>query len=255
MYICNMKLPNILICGPTSVKKNYCFNRWLDNVMNFTYPFFSIRLFDNTNDHGENSYHLNNYYNKNYSEKNKFKIINSLVLNNIENPNQLSLIEKMCLSHNDCRNYALQNNYPFILHLETDVFPQKDIIEKLLFEKKSVIGAVYYTDEGIYRKPMIQHKIYKSSRNITSMNFLHNEDAYFINGEVKPVASVGLGCVLISNKVLQKIPFRFEKGRDYHPDTYFSQDCHINNISIYSHTECIASHENKSWGIYGLDYN
>lgn len=249
-----MKLPNVLICAPTSMAKNYCFKEWLENVMNFTYPFFKIRLFDNTNDQGDNSINLTNYYKKNYGANDKFEMINSLLLNNIDKRNVSGIISRIAMSHNDCREYAIQNNYSFILHLETDVFPQKDIIEKLLFEHKHVIGAVYYTDEGIHRKPMIQTKLFKAPNNVTSLNLLKNEDIYFINGEVKPVASVGLGCVLISNKVFTKIPFRYVEGQDFHPDTYFSQDCHLSNIQVYAHTDCIARHENKAWGIYGMDY-
>jgi hypothetical protein len=45
------------------------------------------------------------------------------------------------------------------LHLESDVIPPPDVIENLLFHKKEVISALYYSDEGIYRRPMIQMKL------------------------------------------------------------------------------------------------
>lgn len=242
--------PKILIAAPTAKAKNYIFEEWLGNVMNFTYPNFEVRLFDNTQDGGVNAKSLNDFYTSRYGDNDKFKCINSLMLNKVKKVE--SVIEKMVISHQDCADYSLKNNFDFLFHLETDVLPPTDVIEQLLFHKKQVIGAVYHLDEGISRKAMIQTLQY-NERQVIGLNLEPHQDDY-LDGTVKKVFSVGLGCVLISNKVLKKIKFRSVKNDNHHPDSFFCEDCFSNNISIFAHTGLIAAHENKAWGIYGLDF-
>jgi len=248
-----MNLPKVLICSPTANVKNYCFDEWLDNVMNFSYPNFEVRLYDNTDDKGNNSDLLNKKYQAKYGYNKKFFAVNSLIKNDAHGIK--SVIEKMCISHNDCRQYAIENKFDYMLHLESDVFPKKDIIQKLLVHCKNVVGGIYYRDEGKFRKPMIQRKVYITNSFVISMNFDKSEDIHFMDGTLKQVAHIGLGCVLIGVKVFDKIKFRFSKEEGFHPDTYFAEDCFRNKIPIYADTSCIARHENKSWGIYGLNFN
>ena len=245
-----MKLPKILVCAPTSIAKIYCFKEWLDNVMGLTYPFFDVILFDNTLDDGSFTNHMNDYYKKNFGNNHKFLAYNNALLLRMD-----SVIERMCQSHNDCSIAAIEGGYDYVFHLETDVFPPKDVIENLLFHKKQVVGGLYYRDEGIYRKPMLQRHIIRAPNNIVAENFLGTDDTCFIDGSLKKVASVGLGCVLITIDVLKKIPFRFQKGVNMHPDTFFSEDCFRFNIPIFADTNIICRHDNKAWGIYGINYN
>jgi len=136
-----------------------------------------------------------------------------------------------------------------MLHLESDVFPESDIIESLLFESKNVIGANYYTNEGLGRFLMVQKRLEIVPGHILSINFMPQDDLNFLDAEIKEVASLGLGCVLIKRSVFDKIKFRFIKGVFCHPDSYFGEDCFMNKIKIYSHTQKICRHENKLWGI------
>jgi hypothetical protein len=242
--------PRVLVAAPTASAKKYCFSEWLDNVMAFDYPNFNVVLFDNTKDNGEFTQYMNQTHKDNYNSGN-FIAANSLKLNNSP---AINVIEKMCLSHNDCRKHTLFHNYDYLLHLETDVFPEKDVIQRLIFNKKRVVGAIYYRDEGRYRKPMLQRFIEPMPKHIQSVNFESNEDTCFIDGTLKQVSHVGLGCVLIENKVLKKIPFRFEKQVEMHPDSFFAEDCLRNGIPIYADTSIICRHDNQEWGTYGVDY-
>lgn len=246
-----INFPRVLVAAPTASAKKYCFEEWLDNVLEFTYPNFNVLLFDNTNDSGEFANYMNDLYKNRYGYSEKFLATNSLLINNSSATN---VIEKMALSHNDCRNYALFHNYDYLLHLESDVFPEKDVIQTLMLHQKPVIGGIYYRDEGMYRKPMLQMSIEPIEKHIKTLNFERNEDICFIDGTIKKAPHVGLGCVLIKRSVLKKIPFRFESGVQMHPDSYFAEDCFRNKISIYADTSVICRHENQAWGIYGIDY-
>jgi hypothetical protein len=232
----------ILICAPTSAVKNYCFNDWIDNVMNFKYPNFDIRLFDNTEDNGENAKRLNKYVDSVYGDvgsDKKFYAIHSL-----KNKKIKGVIPRITLSHNDCRNYFLNNKYDLMLHLETDIFPDIDIVENLITEKKKVIGAVYYINEGAERSIMAQRFIELAPYVAISENFGANEEIIFLDGSVKQVSHIGLGCVLIDKDVLQKIKFRYVDNVVCYADSYFAEDCRSLGYKIFAHTNCIAEHRN-----------
>jgi hemerythrin-like domain-containing protein len=245
------EFPKVLVAAPQALAKKYAFERFIDNVMNFTYPNFDVKLFDNTDDGGIFAGYMNDYAKKNHGEKAKFEALHTISMHNMKSD---SVIEKMARSHNDCRDFALRLNYDYLLHLETDLFPQTDIIEQLLFNSKPIVSALYYVDNGIYRKPMIQRQIKLAPRQITSKNFMANEDLCFCDGSIKKVAHAGLGCILIHKTVLQKVKFRHIAGLNNHPDTYFAEDCAQNKIDIYLDTSLVVEHENSPWGVFGLDY-
>jgi len=244
----------VLVSCPTAAAKNYCFEEWIDNVLSFTYPNFEVRLFDNTDDKGANANYLNEYVNSRYGNINdKFLAINSLVKHDVKSN---SIIAKMCLSHNDCRMYALTNDFDFMLHLESDVFPPKDVIERLIFHQKNVIGGLYYIDEGRYRMAMVMERIELAENNITTFHSAyHGGEIRLLDGNIHPVAQIGLGCVLISKKAMERLPFRYVPNRNFHPDTYFSEDCDAQRIPIHLDTSIVCRHENKMWGIHGIDFN
>lgn len=243
-----MNFSKVLICAPTASAKNYCFDEWIKNVMDFTYPNFEVALFDNTKDKGKNSDYLNNRYKEIFGNNNKFKAYHS------DTDNIKSVIERMCVSHNMCRDMALNKGYEYILHLETDIFPERDIIETLMYHNKKVVGALYDRDEGKWRKTMLQWRVYSSNYNVESINFEAGQELSILSGGLKEFSHIGLGCVLIKTKVFEKIKFRFVQGKDSHPDTYFAEDCFRNQIPIYADTSKYCKHDNTAWGIYGLDF-
>jgi hypothetical protein len=250
------EFPKVLICAPTASAKNYCFEQWLDNVMNFNYPNYEIRLFDNTyKDGGEFTNKMNSIFETKYGKgNNKFYAFNSAKINNIKSDAVGSVISRMTMSHNDCREYAIKYGYQFMFHLETDVFPPANVIEELMSKNKQVIGGLYDIDEGKWRRLMVQKHIWSAPQVVDSVNVKAGYDAYFVDGNVKEVSSVGLGCVLIHSTVFKKIPFRFVEGEQNHPDSFFSEDCFRKGIKIYADTSIYCRHDNRAWGIYGKDF-
>jgi len=246
--------PKILIAAPTAAAKNYCFGEWITNVMNFKYPNFDIMLFDNTEDGGVNAMGLNSAFKQMYgAANNKFSCINSLQIRGIKE--MPSVIERMALSTNDCRSVFLNNDYYKWLSLETDVMPDETVIEDLLAHNKQVVGVPYYRDEGRYRRLCVQTLIKSSPTAGIAYNMEVGEDAYFLDGTLKKVSSCGIGCVMIDRSVAEQIEFRFEKGVDAHPDSFFAEDCYVRNIPFFCDTSKLADHKNKNWGTYGKDYH
>jgi hypothetical protein len=243
--------PKVLVSAPQAKAKSYCFERFIDNVMGFKYPNFDVKLFDNTDDGGMFSAYMNDYVYTNHGKNARFEALNSLQMHKMKSD---SVIAKMARSHNDCKDFTLRLKYDYLLHLETDLFPPEDIIEKLMFHGLPIVSALYYVDNGIYRKPMIQRSVRLAPRFLTSKNFMANEDLCFCDGTVKKVAHAGLGCILIHRSVFEKVSFRHIDGLNNHPDTYFAEDCAQNRIPIHLDSSIVVEHHNSPWGVFGLDY-
>ena len=243
----HIMLPKVLICAPTSKAKNYAFKEWITNIKQFTYPNIEVVIFDNTNDNGENAKYLESEFIKMFGYNDIFKAFHT-------NINSISIIERMCKSHNECIEYAKNNGFRKVLHLETDIIPPNDVIERLLFHNKQVVGALYYRDEGINRRLMIQNTIKHSEYSFANVNMEQHEDIVFIDGTLKQVGHIGLGCVLMDINIFKNISFRFKDRVDLHPDSLFAEDCLRYNIPIFGDTSIICQHWNSAWGVYGIDY-
>ncbi len=144
----------ILVSCPTSKSKNYCFEEWLENTMSFKHPLYDIAVFDNTPDNGENTKYLNDTFKRIFGRSEQFKAFHSKV------QGVASVIERMTISSNEMRDYFLSNKqYDKLLSLESDVFPEPPIIENLMFHRRHVVGALYFRDEGQWRKLTIQNNV------------------------------------------------------------------------------------------------
>ena len=232
-------IPKILVATPTYEGKNYCLPQFIDNVASFTYPKsrFDFVIFDNsaTPKNAE-------YINKEFGVKVQWKDYSGT-----------TIIEKLAMTHEAIRTYAINNHYDFILHLESDVFPQEDVIEQLLWTKKDIVGVPYLLFGGGQRRVVTQgysENELKVDEYISSLNisFIHH---WFFDGTVKRCTTNGIGCTLMRVKRIQNIPFRFVEGDDSAPDTWFTRDLMVNKIPYYVHTGMLAFHWNKEdWGEY-----
>lgn len=238
--------PKVLVAAPTANVKRYCFEDWLKNTLSFKYPNYDIRLFDNSLDEANEYTHRSNmFYIDNYGTDEKFRQIHSL--SETDKKRIKSVRARMAISHDDARKYALKHGYDYLLHLETDVFPEPDVIERLIMNRKKVCGALFYRDEGEFRRLMLQRRIFRSPHNIVSQNFERQDDLCFVDGTLKKVSSVGLGCVLIHRSVLKKIEFRHDPKQDVAPDSLFAHDCYSNGIQIWADTSLLCEHQNQPW--------
>lgn len=237
----------VLVACPTASIKNYTAEEWIVNTSKFYYPNYDIAMFDNTNDNSENAIYLNNLA----SSKDLLIEFMAVPLKFRESD---SLIKKMCISHQYCADLAISGGYSHLLHLESDVIAPPETIDQLIQHNLPVVGALYYRDSGKSRRLMAQRHIMRAPKNIITENFLPDDDVCFVDGTLKKVASIGLGCVLINVDVLKKIKFRYVEGQEAHPDTYFSEDCFRNGIRIMADTSLICKHNNENWGVYGFNW-
>jgi hypothetical protein len=233
----NYRRKKVLVCGPQSDVKSYCFDDWSENVKNFTYPDYDVFLADNS-------------LTKDFSEYIKSKGFDCI--NITDKDNDKSVLKRLAISHELCRQYALKKGYDYILHLETDVFPPIDVIERLMVEKKPIIGAIYQISDDTARTFMLNRisSVIDEYRHTISGHY----NNYMITGKPVQTLSAGLGCVLIARPVFEKFAFRHIEGASWFPDVVWINDLFNKNVKYYAHTGIICKHKNSNWGVFGKDY-
>lgn len=231
-------VPKILIAAPQSDVKNYCFLDWVLNVKRFNYPKEKIDIFlaDNSS-----------------TEENS-KLIESLGLNVKYIPkDKKGIIEVVANCHQACLDYAIENEYDYMLHLETDVFPKPSIIKDLMSFKKPITCGMYNILDGAYRQPMIRMIEAKNDGYMHAYG-INNSQGLHVDGKLIKVYSGGLGCCLIRKEVFKEIKFRSVVGQEQHPDTWFAVDMYTKKIPIYVDTKSMCNHYSKSWGTFNLNF-
>lgn len=239
-----MYLPKILVATPTYEGKNYCLKEFIDNVNKFSYPKsrFDFMIFDNSKT-PENA----KYINKTFDVKVHWK-----------DHTGKGVIEKLALTHEAIRLHAINNKYDYLLHLESDVFPQKDVIEQLLWTRKNIVGVPYMLFGGGQRRLVTQgfSEVEMHTDTFTSCLQLGHTHHWFFDGTVRRCTTNGIGCTLMKVNTIRNIPFRYVENDNAAPDTWFTRDLMQNKIPYYVHTGMIAFHWNKEdWGAYAYMLN
>lgn len=219
----------VLVAAPHADRKNQTIEEYLKRVKSLTYGNYDILLVDNSSNR------------KNYKMLIKHDI-NVLYVKPKKKESQIFIAE----SHEAIRKFALERGYAFVLHLETDVFPPHDIIERLLVHEKSVVSAPYMINFGHNSHLMIQD-IEDFGDIRETVNVDNGADFLRVDGELQQVYSVGLGCSLIHRSVLEQITFRAQKGASPHPDSFFAMDLDAMQIPQYLDTSILCDHRNTEW--------
>lgn len=121
----------ILIAVPIYNGMEYCFDKFLGAVKSIDYPEYSILFVDNSRD--------KIFYNK----LKKIEDINVLYDNTTEEKNY----NRVCSSKQIIINYAKFHNFDYILFMDADTIPPKDILKELLKWNKDVISGIYLRAE------------------------------------------------------------------------------------------------------------
>jgi cellulose synthase/poly-beta-1,6-N-acetylglucosamine synthase-like glycosyltransferase len=225
-----MAIPKILIAAPQHDSKKYCWDDWIKNVYSFNYPNVDVLLVDNSDT-------------ADFFEEMKS---HPVYLHRIDVQGKTTL-EKMTESHEFIRQSAIDNKYDYLLHLETDVFPSQDVIERLLFHNKQIISVPYNILSGAERELCI---VYAEHDSILDSLVLYRKpiDLTILGNGVQQVFNAGIGCTLFKTSILNKFKFRFVQGVEAHPDTWLAYDMLSKNIPVYIDSDMLAQHKNSAFG-------
>jgi len=217
-------MKKILVGCPTSDNKSYCLKEYVEGIKKLPYKNHDILFVDNSKSQA-------------YSKKIRsmgFKVIKDYYKENAR--------DRITSSRNIIREEAIKN-YDYLLSLEQDVIPPADIIGRMLKHGKEITTGLYFTykTEGSTRKiiPLLWILDGKQLRNLTE------EEAF--QDKTIEVEAAGLGCMLISREVLEKIKFRYEKESEAFDDMWFCKDAKEKGYKITADTSIRCKHLIKRW--------
>ena len=234
-----MKYPIILVGAPTYEGKEYSRERYIHNISRLNYPNYHWCLVDNTAH--------TRYYNKlkRKHPRNIFRV-----------PRGKNSRDGIANSMNFLRHKVLDEGYEYLMIVESDLFPDEDVIQRLLSHNDLVVGHPYYIGFG-ENKHLCVSVPHKTDEGLWGTRFLTPEEsAQALDGTKKRVQGMGVGCVLIHRSILERYSFWYSYVDDdrldagalkKHPDVYFYMDLWNDQVPVYLDTSVVIPHDNKSW--------
>lgn len=226
-----MKEKRVLVAAPTYSGKHYIFPTWYKLITSLGYDWLIV-------DNSRGLSYLSKLRREGYKK----------VVHLQRGKNSREAIGK---SSEYIRQYAIDNNYDYIMMIETDLLPPKNVIEKLLAHNKDIIGLPYEIGiKGMTDNPrrlcIQQPYITNESSKLLELVGV-NEGYSMLNGGVQRVGGMGVGCVLISKNIFEKYPFKYSERYNMHTDSIFYLDLMENNIPVYIDMDVLVRHENENW--------
>lgn len=229
-----MKPLKVLVFSPTYEGKEYCRKEFVDNVKKFTYPNYDFLMIDNSKS--------GNYFHKLQAEGVPI----------VRVPRGDNSRIALANAQNYARKYALDNDYDYVLSLESDLFPPSDIIERLMMHSKSVVGALYHiggTREGQPVVPCVFVTVQKENGTHGTRLITKKEHEELTNaGGIHRVHGMGVGCTLISTSVLKDYFFWTDnRFTNKHSDVYFYMDLWNKKVPVYVDYDTTVIHKPSDW--------
>ncbi|MFA5142221.1 MAG: glycosyltransferase [Candidatus Woesearchaeota archaeon] len=227
-----MNQPRVLIACPTYEGMSYCLTEFLDAIKSLTYSNFEVLFVDNSK---------TDEYSK-LIESKGYKVLRTVRFLN----NRMNIVN----SRNILRDRFIEGGYDYFFSVEQDVVLLPDAIERLLSHGKEIASGVYYKykEECGFKVwyPVLMTACDKEGNAIVSSEpdcLIRNMYSSEVEGNsLIEIEAAGLGCVMVSRKVLDKIKFRVENGKKSYDDMMFSVDVKKNGFKMYADTSLKCKH-------------
>lgn len=231
--------PKILVAFPTSDKKDYCVERFIDQIKNFTYPLYDIFVVDNSKD----PKHVRKFW------KEGIKAVHE--------PLNGDFREELARHQNIIKDYFLAGDYDYLMMIESDVFTGECILEKLVsYAEVYNAGAVTATYEIMRDEPTLCLTATVDSRFVRSEKLLNRSHGYEIMGqgcvELKKLlndpdaklTATGIGCTLFSREALECVNFRvdLDLNKRAFSDTFIFTDIERKGFRVLIDSNIICEH-------------
>ncbi len=229
--------PKVLVGCPTAVYKEYCLDQYAKAATSLRYGRYDIIIVDNSP-----SEEYKKKLEETFSSYNK----NNLKITILKGDHLEHAKERIVSSRNLIREYALERGFDYFLSLEQDVIPPKDIIERLLRHKKSVISGLYFTRYLTGDKKVIRPLAW-ARNNTGKLAFI--SDSRLRTFRLLQVEASGLGCVLIKKDIIAKHQFRLFDDKSTYDDMPFYYDLQKSGVPVFIDTQAICKHliEGMDW--------
>ena len=243
-----MSNPKVLIGSPVYNKMEYCIKQFFDSIKNIEYDNYDILLIDNSEGY--------EFFNK-LKQEEKIIVIK-------DDTKETENIQKVISSRNKILKYAFDNNYDYLLMMDCDVLPPKNILSELIKCNKDIVSGLYFNyfqrDGELMLLPIawktltpeefedLKTKVNLPSdiqTNLDVRRHLFEEEVE--SNELLEVHFPSAGCMLISKKVLENetIKYGLEKisnNRKTSDEIYFINRARELGFKIYCYTKLKCEH-------------
>lgn len=234
----------ILVASPTYDGMEYCLNDFITAIKKIDYPDFEILLVDNSRN--------KNFFNR-ISQDKQIKVIYD------ETPEEKNLL-RLVSSSNLILDYAKENNFDYVLMMDSDVIPPKNILKELISQKKDIVSGLYYNlfpyKETYCWFPIAWRKLtdeeYSASQKVESQfSGINKEDLRkhitekeVRDGNLMEVLVASNGCVLLSRKVFENKNLRYGLSEEVPSaqDVFFFRKCREAGIKIFCYPKILCDH-------------
>ncbi len=239
----------ILVASPTYKGMKYCEKEFFNRIIGLDYNNYDILIVDNS-ENGDYFNHLKETYAN-------FNIIN-------DKSNEKDKMLRLVHSRNLILDYALKNNYDYLLMLDSDVIPQKNAIQELLNCNKDIVSGIYYNyfivDGKMKYMPvawtaLTENEFETIKQKIQLPDFIKSSEdlrAHLTEEEVNSnqlfeVVIPSAGCMLISKKVFEKVKYGVldttkQGGVKTTDDIYFDLEARKQGFKLYCNTKVKCEH-------------
>jgi len=225
-----MFVPKVLVALPTYEGKDYIFKENFEAIKNIDYSNYDYIYIDNT---------------KTTSYLSKLRRRGAKATRVPRNGNS-----RMALANaqNYARHKAIDGNYDYLMFIESDLIPPRDIITRLVKPGLKVIGASYLIGHEVkvpcvffLDKTVLGHA--SGTRIITV-----DEAKKFMGTGLRQVHGMGLGCTLLRRDVFKNYPYWVdERFTDKHSDVYFYMDLQVDGVPVVVDTDILVPHFPSFW--------
>lgn len=229
----------ILIGCPTYERYSYCIDLWVERIK-------EIQKFSK-------DYQVDYLLVDNSKSEDFFKSLKKRGVQIIKAPYFPDVRKRVIYSRNIIRNKAMEGGYDYFFSLEQDVIPEKDILERLLNHNKKIISSYYGKHVRVILKDNETGELKKAVIEIALIWIKDGAGLRRANPEevlgkgLMKVGGFGIGCVLISKDVFEKIKFRYEPDKKAFDDMFFCDDAERLGHDLFLDSDIKVKHLNKPW--------
>lgn len=223
--------PKILAFTITYSGKDYVYEEFKKSLSDLQYPNIRHIWIDNTDDEGEYLAKLST---------------DGFEAYHVERGNNSR--EALARSQEFARRIAVEEDYDYLLSIESDILFPKDAVFRLLANDREVVGARYDIGPAEKRLPCITVSKEDPKTKLVGSRLLTDEEVpKYTNNGLKVVNGCGMGFTLIAREVFTKLQFTYYPDLRGHSDIFFHNDVWKNGWRVYCDTDVYCIHKNVPW--------
>ena len=138
------------------------------------------------------------------------------------------------------RKAFLDGGHDYLWIVESDIIPPADALEKLLALNTDIASGAYIFRRGSPVLNVFRHIHGKVTPDETIDRFPEIRRPNW--GKPVRCSGAGIGCLLVSRRVVEKVPFRVDP-EDCHCDWVYTHDLLLTRLDYYAHLGVLCGHK------------